>query len=66
LTHNLFERCLAPEGTVISSDGVRGTGVAFWERMRGDYHGHARRQTLRSDRGEQHMMLFRLQRKTAT
>ena len=62
----LFEHYLAPEGTILLSESVRRTGVDFWERMRIAYHVQARRQTLRSDRGERHMVLFRLQRKTAT
>lgn len=57
----LFDRYLAPDGTIILAEGVRGTGVAFWERMRHTYHVQARRQTLRSEQGDQHMVLFRLQ-----
>jgi predicted nicotinamide N-methyase len=59
----LFERYLKPDGTIILAEGVRRTGVVFWERMRHTYHVQARRQTLRSDQEGQHMVLFRLQRK---
>ncbi len=59
----LFDRYLAPDGTIILAEGVRGTGVAFWERMRHHYRVQARRQTLRSEQGDQHVVLFRLQPK---
>ena len=35
----------------------------FWDRMRDRYDVQARRQTLRSDQGTTHMVLFRLQRR---
>ncbi|WP_319408936.1 methyltransferase [uncultured Desulfosarcina sp.] len=58
----LFDRYLNPGGTIILAEGVRRTGVEFWERMRLRYDVKVRRQTLRSDQGTQHMVLFRLQR----
>lgn len=58
---SLFDRYLKPGGTIILAEGVRSTGVEFWERMRHHYQVQARRQTLRSDQGEQHVILFRLQ-----
>jgi predicted nicotinamide N-methyase len=58
----LFDRYLNPGGTIILAEGVRRTGVDFWERMRLRYDVKVRRQTLRSDQGTQHMVLFRLQR----
>jgi hypothetical protein len=60
----LFDRCLNPEGTIILAEGVRRTGVDFWQRMRHRYDVKARRQTLRSDQKTHHMVLFQLQRKT--
>lgn len=57
----LFDRYLNPGGTIILAEGIRKTGVDFWERMQHRYHVQARRQTLRSEEGEQHMVLFRLQ-----
>ena len=42
---------------------VRGIGVDFWEHMRHDYHVQVLRQKMRSDQGEEHMLLFRLQPK---
>jgi predicted nicotinamide N-methyase len=59
----LFDRYLTPDGTIILAEAVRGTGVTFWERMRRNYRVQARRQTLRSEQGDQHMVLFRLQPK---
>ena len=59
----LFERYLAPDGTVILAESVRRTGVIFWERMQKDYAIQAKRQVVRSDDGELHVILFRLQRK---
>lgn len=59
----LFDRYLAPEGTVILAEGVRRTGVVFWERMQMSYDIQAKRQVVRSDDGEYHVVLFRLQRK---
>jgi predicted nicotinamide N-methyase len=59
----LFERYLNPGGAILLAEGVRRTGVEFWERMRHRYDVQARRQTLRSEQGQQHMVLFRLQRK---
>ena len=59
----LFDRYLNPGGTIILAEGVRRTGVEFWERMRHRYNVQARRQTLRSDQGSHHMVLFRLQRR---
>jgi predicted nicotinamide N-methyase len=59
----LFDRYLNPGGTIILAEGVRRTGVAFWERLRHRYEVQAQRQTLRSDQGTQHMVLFRLRRK---
>ncbi len=59
----LFDRCLNPDGAIILAEGVRRTGVDFWERMRHRYDVSARRQTLRCDQGAQHIILFRLQRK---
>lgn len=61
----LFERYLNPDGTIILVEAVRATGVAFWERMRHRYDVKARRQTLRSDKETQHLVLFHLQRKTS-
>lgn len=60
----MFDRYLNPGGTIILAEGVRRTGVDFWDRMRDRYDVKARRQTLRSDQGEMHMVLFRLQRRT--
>ena len=57
----LFDRYLKPGGTIILAEGMRNTGVAFWERMRHTYHVQARRQTLRSDQGDQYTVMFRLQ-----
>jgi predicted nicotinamide N-methyase len=59
----LFERYLNPGGTIILAEGVRRTGVDFWERLRHRYEIKAQRQTLRSDQGAQHMVLFHLRRK---
>ena len=59
----LFDRYLNPGGTIIVAEGVRRTGVDFWERMRHRYDVQARRQTLRSDHGSHHMVLFRMQRR---
>ena len=59
---SLFDRYLNPGGTIILAEGVRRTGVDFWERMRLRYDVKVRRQTLRSDQGTQHMVLFRLHR----
>jgi protein N-lysine methyltransferase METTL21A len=61
---SLFDRYLSPGGTIILAEGVRRTGVDFWDRMRHNYDVKARRQTLRSDGGTRHMVLFHLQRKT--
>jgi 2-polyprenyl-3-methyl-5-hydroxy-6-metoxy-1,4-benzoquinol methylase len=58
----MFDRYLNPGGTIILAEGVRRTGVDFWDRMRGRYDVRARRQTLRSEQGEKHIVLFRLQR----
>jgi predicted nicotinamide N-methyase len=60
----LFDRYLSPGGTIILAEGVRRTGIVFWERMRHSYDVQARRQVLRSDEGAFHVVLFRLQRKT--
>ncbi len=57
----LFARYLNPGGTILLAEGVRRTGVDFWERMRRRYTVQAKRHTLRSDDGEQHLILFRLQ-----
>lgn len=59
---SLFDRYLNPGGTILLAEGVRRTGVEFWEHMRHHYDVQARRQTLRSDQGKQHVILFRLQR----
>jgi len=59
----LFDRYLNPGGTVILAEGVRSTGVEFWERMRHRFNVQARRHTLRSDEGEQVVVLFRLRHK---
>lgn len=58
---NLFQGCLNPGGMIILAEGVRRTGVEFWERMRYRYDVKARRQTLRSAQGVQHVVLFLLQ-----
>jgi predicted nicotinamide N-methyase len=60
----MFDRYLNPGGSIILSEGVRRTGVDFWERMRHRYDVKARRQALRSDQETQHLVLFRLRRKT--
>lgn len=60
---SLFDRYLNPGGTIVLAEGVRRTGVDFWERMRHRYDVQARRQTLRSDRDTHHIVLFRLQRR---
>ena len=59
----MFDRYLNPGGTIILAEGIRRTGVDFWDRMRDRFDVKARRQTLRSDQGEKHMVLFRLQRR---
>jgi len=58
----MFDRYLNPGGSIILAEGVRRTGVDFWDRMRNRYEVKARRQALRSDQGTMHMVLFRLQR----
>jgi len=60
---SLFDRYLKPRGTIILAETVRRTGVDFWDRMRHRYDIQARRQTLRSDEGVQHVVLFQLQEK---
>jgi predicted nicotinamide N-methyase len=60
----LFDRYLNSGGTIILAEGVRRTGLDFWERMRLRYDVKVRRQTLRSDQGAQHMVMFLLQRTT--
>jgi predicted nicotinamide N-methyase len=60
----LFDRCLNPEGTIILAEGLRRTGVDFWQRMRHRYAMTAQRQSLRSDRGSHPLVLFQLKRKT--
>lgn len=60
----LFNRYLSPGGTIILAEGVRRTGVVFWERMRHSYDVQARRQVLRSEEGDTHVVLFRLQQKS--
>ncbi|MGA6926144.1 MAG: methyltransferase [Desulfosarcina sp.] len=60
----LFDRYLNPGGTIILAEGVRRSGVHFWERMRHRYDVKARRQTLRSDQSEHHMVLFCMKRKS--
>ena len=57
----LFDRYLNPRGTILLAEGVRRTGLDFWERMRQRYTVQAKRHTLRSNAGEQHLILFRLQ-----
>jgi len=59
----MFDRYLNPGGTIILAEGVRRTGVDFWDRMRSRYDVQARRQALRSDQGDKHLILFRLQRR---
>ena len=59
----MFDRYLNPGGTIVLAEGVRRTGVDFWERMRHRYDVQARRQTLRSDHGSHKMVLFRMQRR---
>jgi predicted nicotinamide N-methyase len=56
----LFDRYLAPEGTIVLSTEMRSNNVDFWHRMEPRYHIQARRQTMRSDQGETHIALFRL------
>ena len=58
----MFDRYLNPDGTIILALAVRRTGVDFWDRMRRRYDVQARRQTIRSDHGATHMVLFRLRR----
>ena len=60
---SLFDRYLKPGGTIILATKVRSTGVDFWERMRHGYHIQVRKQKMRSDQGEEHLLLFRLQSK---
>lgn len=59
----LFDRYLSPDGIVILAETVRRTGVAFWERMRVRFTVQAKRHTLRSATGTEHVILFRLQSK---
>lgn len=59
----LFDRYLNPDGTIILAEGVRRTGVDFWQRMRHRYEVKAQRQSLRSDQGSHPLVLFRLKRK---
>ena len=59
----MFDRYLNPGGIIILAEGVRRTGVDFWDRMRDHFDVQARRQTLRSDQGATHMVLVRLQRR---
>jgi predicted nicotinamide N-methyase len=60
----LFDRYLNPDGTIVLAEGVRRTGVDFWQRMRHRYEVKAQRQSLRSDRGSYPLVLFRLRRRT--
>lgn len=59
----LFDRYLLPGGTVILADNVRQTSVVFWERMQSKYDVKAKRHVIRSEDGEVHVVLFRLNRK---
>ena len=60
---SLFNRYLKPGGTIILTTKVRSTGVDFWQRMRHGYHIRVLKQKMRSDQGEEHLLLFRLQSK---
>lgn len=57
----LFDRYLTSRGIVLLAEGIRSTGVAFWERMRHRYDVKAKRHTMRSEKGQHHVILFRLQ-----
>lgn len=59
----LFDRYLKPGGTILLAEGVRRTGVDFWDRMRHRYAIQAQRHTFRSASGTQHIVLFRLRPK---
>lgn len=59
----LLDRYLKPGGTIFLAEGVRQTGVEFWDRMRHHYHIQARRHVFRADdNAPLHVVLFRISR----
>lgn len=56
----LFDRYLAPGGTIIIAESVRATGAYFWEQMSPKYDIKARKHTMRSKNDASTLILFEL------
>jgi predicted nicotinamide N-methyase len=57
---SLFQRYLAPGGTILIAEQVRETGLHFWEAAQADFQIKARRHTMHSHAENLHLATFEL------
>jgi predicted nicotinamide N-methyase len=62
----VFQKYLRPQGRIVLAEGVRGTGVRFWERMAPGYDIRVRKTHLRSDNESRTILLFEMRPKPAS
>jgi predicted nicotinamide N-methyase len=59
----LFKTHLHPGGSVVLAEGVRATGLDFWQRMDGWFDIRVKKHTLRGDSEKVTLLLFEMRRK---
>jgi predicted nicotinamide N-methyase len=56
----VFHKYLHPQGKIVLAEGVRATGVRFWERMAAGYSIRVRKTNLRSENETRTILLFEM------
>jgi predicted nicotinamide N-methyase len=56
----VFQKYLHPQGKIVLAEGVRATGVRFWERMAAGFNIRVRKNNLRSENETRTILLFEM------
>ncbi len=56
----VFQKYLRPQGRIVLAEGVRATGVRFWERMAANFNIRVRKTNLRSENETRTILLFEM------
>lgn len=62
----VFQKYLRPQGRIVLAEGVRATGVRFWERMAPRFDIRVRKTILRSEEETRTILLFEMRPKPAS
>lgn len=62
----VFHKYLRPQGRIVLAEGVRATGVRFWERMDASFDIRVRKTRLRAENETRTILLFEMRPKQAS